>query len=232
MVKYLFSIGTVRSIEWGRNGWVIVDGPGIWKVRPDGTELSMIDLPGGGSRPVFNPAGDRIAVQQANVDHNVSVVDLDGNVIQTFDSIAVRDWFTEDSMLVYNWMPDIENYGIFFFDIRTNEKTLITPMPRDDFEPLNFINQMRMFPDHDRIAVLTGNGLWVISSKSKTINRLAWKCDNHFVWDVRVHPNGQVLFIEEYSNRQVDSITVKQSIRVLRMNAETGERWNTILESQ
>lgn len=220
-------------IEWGSSDWILVDVPGIWKVRASGEGLSHVDLPGIPSRPRWNPAGDRFAVflNLGSAASGYYVVDLEGNRLDTLTTIKVHDWYAEDSILGVAFAPGTTEEGIYLYSLSSGEREFLLPVPLEVDDGWNGAFQLRMFSDHDRIAVLTGNGLWVVSAKRRTVKRLAWSCDNRRMMSMRVHPNGRYLYVEENGFELVDSVTVRNVYTVLRMDAETGERLDTLLYS-
>jgi hypothetical protein len=220
------------SLSWGKRDWILIDGPGILKIKPNGDSLTNFNLPPFSSRPIFNPAGDRIAVfLSAAASSGFHIVDLDGNIQDSIQAIGACDWYADDSILGYNLDQGTQQQSIQIMQVSTKKLHYVMPVPLDVNNSWNGVRQIRMFGDHNHAAVLTGNGLWVVSTKTKTVKRLAESCDNRRIYSIRLAPYDRYIYAEENGFIQVDSITVKHIITTVVLDAETGERVDTLFHA-
>lgn len=222
------------SVAWGKRDWILLDGPGILKIKPNGDSLTNLNLPGTPSRPIWNPTGDRIAVFLAisAISSGFHIVDLNGHIQDSIQTIGACDWYAEDSILGFNLDHGTQEQSIQIMQVSTKKLHYIMPVPLDLDDHWNGVRQMRMFNDHDHAAVLTGNGLWVISTKTKSVRRLAESCDNRRIYAIHLTQNNRYIYAEENGFIQVDSVTVKHIVTTVVLDAETGERVDTLFNAE
>tara|TARA_B100000508_G_scaffold85763_1_gene66704 strand:+ start:9011 stop:9946 length:936 start_codon:yes stop_codon:yes gene_type:complete len=208
--------------QWGKNDWIIFTRGyhGVYRIRPDGTNLSLLIASGTQFHPVYNQTGDKILTYHGFTPTN--------------DFFQAKIWNTEGILI------DSLNYDIsypFRWDNQYNIASLvggslliIDPIGKNVIReyPSYFDVQDNMII-HDFIwlnedeALVSKNGLYRFDVWSGQKEKLACGCSSLIYKNGDANENGtEVLFNKvKYDRISNDTINVRSSIVIFNVESNT-----------
>ena len=231
--KSFLLTGKANEPAWGSKNWVVFASSSLYKFKSDGTGFARMNISGISSRPIWSPNGEAFVF--ANFGNAPGllhmIADIEGTMLDTIQAIRPFDWFESDSLLGTHLIPGTNQIDIFTSSIKTTQLAFFSEIPKGRDPRGDRPIRLKMFPHRKKIAILTANGLW-IGSKGFSPFQIVQSCDNRRVYDIDLSPDGRYIFTQEVDYVQVDSSTVKKTIRLAKRDAYTGRLIETIFESK
>ena len=120
-----FEVNHLDNLDWGTNNWILFIGRDlqVWKIKPDGTSLTMLTSNGENATPSWNGDGDKIAYSLTNTGEFI-IIGSNGNVIEINESMQYRgtyDW-SYSNKLITPFEPGSAD-DIYYYDL--DQDTLV-----------------------------------------------------------------------------------------------------------
>lgn len=216
------------ALSWGRQNWLLYERANLYKFKSDGSGFAQMNLPTALHSPIWSPNGEQFVYESS--DNLILRADLNESIYDTLPVIAAFDWFSRDSILVLAYLPGSTRRAIHNYSISTDSISFFANVPIEPNPNLAGIVDLKMFPDHQRIAILTKNGIWIASRQTHPLQILE-SCDNRRVVAMEISNDGRYIYAEVVKWTQIDSVYIKKSESFVRFDARTGKNWETIMES-
>ena len=199
-------VNPLDDLDWGTNDWLLFIGEGLqlWKVKPDGSELTQLTFAGENSYPTWNKEGNKIGYLQTGVLGNFYILDENGLVLDTLNKIQNRrtyDWSSTDK-LITPFEPGSPD-DIYYFDL--NLDTLV----KVDEE---------------------GNGSYIYDGEWGEGERLYWLAQYQLAYNDIETKERTVLFAlpnpNGFHNRFYRSLTISPGNKYIVLNREDWKQLN------
>jgi hypothetical protein len=196
---------------WGNKGWIIMWRGGLTMVKANGDSLKILPCTGICSRPGWNPAGDHYYFLRAGVGPGAYfIADLDGTITDTIVGIIPRHWYAEDAIIGVNSIPGTNQEGLYDYHPSTKQKELLMPVPKDSNSFGRGLASVQVFPDHQTLAFLGYDGLFIGAKGMTKARQIFQSCDNHRMEVMQVAPDGQTILatVTKYEQIGPDALTI------------------------
>lgn len=205
------------DISWGADNWILLPLMDfqIWKVRPDGTELSQVTSGGSYFHPSFNLSGDRFISYHGYVglEYYPAVIwDINGNKIDSF-----------------NWIPDNGDWkhSSLFGGQHTTKIIAIEPYGKDTVSIFhkdlsNYFDFAWVSDDEALISNLEGIHRYNIYTKEFT--KLKCSCESKRYYNATVNNSRTKVIYQRVDLSRYDGSTILEKSTLVIMNPDgTGE---------
>ena len=184
-----FEINHLVNLDWGVNNWLLFIGTDLqlWKIKPDGNNLTKLTNSGENDQPLWSPKTKEIVYWRTGVPGYFFLLDENGAVLDTIEKMQARPAF--------DW---------------SNDDKLITPTPHPSFPDLQHIGYYDMPKD----SIITTNDIggfyYIYDAKWGEGNKLYWLLQFKLAYtDIETKEQVDIISLPvEFNNRLYYNFTI------------------------
>jgi len=211
-----FSGGLVGQPNWTRTDWIVWGGSdlNIYKVRPDGSNLTQLTSTGGNRWPECDYDGNLIVFNNLSTIGSI-LMDINGTYIDTLfiegdgtnSGWKESSWNSENEIAMANGSSPLYGIGYWDYDDSTQTSLLVQPSGGQDE-----MREVQWHPNNQDIYYSKwSNGIFKVNVTDKVEELVKVGCYRHYYPNISISNDGQQMLA---CKLVVDSITPAEELAI------------------